>query len=77
MLAPAGAPASRLKVLVLAGRSASEATAVKVSVAFSLMVLLEIGFNAGARFTSFTVTVKVLASLKFGSALSVTRTVIE
>jgi len=65
---------------VLAGRSASVAASAKVKVLFSLMVLVAIAGRTGASFTSFTVTVNVLASLiclllTASGLLSVTRTV--
>src|SRR5437867_12497115 len=48
ILAPAGAPGSRLKVNALAGRSTSVAVLVKVRVLPSLTVLFPIAANTGA-----------------------------
>src|SRR5437764_537199 len=66
MLAPAGAPASRLKVRSWAGTSESVALAVKVSRLSSLPVLFPIGVNTGAEFTSLTIILKVSKSLSGG-----------
>ena len=73
--APAGAPASRLNVFVLAGRSASVAVAVNVSRLPSLTDLLPIAASTGATLTSLTVMLIVSKSLSAGEPLSVTRTV--
>jgi hypothetical protein len=73
---PDGAPASRLYVKVLAGTSPSLAVAVNVKVLPSLIVWLAMAAKTGALFASFTVTVKLLVSLRLGEPLSVTRTVI-
>ena len=76
MAAPAGEPASRLKLKMLVGMSASVALAVNVRVPPLVTALLPMGARTGAEFTSWTSTVKVLASLSGGWPLSVTRTVI-
>ena len=73
MLAPLGAPASRLQVKV--SPSESVAVAVKVSGDSSLMVLFAMAATTGALLTSFTVTVKVCVALFGGCPSSVTRTV--
>jgi len=75
MVAPAGALA-RLKVRVLAGKSASVAAAVKLSVPPSAIVLLARAASTGASFTSLTIMVKVRLSVAGVGASSVTRTVI-
>src|SRR5437867_12737451 len=77
MLAPAGAPGSRLKVRVLAGRSGSVAVFVTTNVLSSLIIWSAGTVNSGARFTSVTTTVKLRASLEGGEPSSVTRTVIR
>src|SRR5437867_4492279 len=71
MLAPAGAPGSRLKVKVLA--SASVAVAVNVRSVPSTRVLSPIGESTGAVLTSFTTIMIVSAALRAGEPLSVTR----
>src|SRR3989442_4906589 len=76
MLAPAGAPGSKLKVSVLAGRSASVAVFVNTNVLSSSMVWSAGTVSTGARFTSATMTVKLRVSLAGGEPLSVTWTVI-
>src|SRR2546425_468993 len=58
IVAPDGAPGSRLNVNVCAGTSASVAVAVKLRSVPSLIVWFEIGFSAGALFTSLTIIVK-------------------
>src|SRR5262245_31366322 len=73
MLAPAGA-SMRLKVRVLAGRSASVAVAVKLSVLPSSVVRAPMAARTGARLTSFTVTVIVSSANRLGLPSSVTRT---
>src|SRR6266550_2053089 len=73
---PAGA-ATKLKVKVLAGRSASLAVFVTVSVLSSVMVWSVGTDSTGALFASVTTTVKLLVSLDWGAPLSVTRTVIR
>ena len=55
MLAPAGAPASRLKLSVLAGSSGSLAVAVKLSVSPSATKRLPIAASTGGWFTSLAV----------------------
>src|SRR2546425_1205692 len=75
MLAPVGAPGSRLKVSTLAGISASLADTLKVNSVPSLIVWLAIAASTGAAFASLTTTLKVLLSLRLGVPLSVTRTV--
>src|SRR5438093_1012151 len=77
MLAPAGAPGSRLKVRVLAGRSGSVAVFVTTNVLSSLIIWSAGTVSSGARFTSVTTTVKLRASLQGGEPSSVTRTVIR
>src|SRR4030067_934960 len=52
MLAPAGAPGSRLKVRVLAGRSGSLAVAAKGSSVSSVTVWFPMAARGGGRFTS-------------------------
>src|SRR5439155_1312308 len=75
MLAPAGAPGSRLKVRVLAGRSGSVAVFVTTNVLSSSIIWSAGTVRTGARFTSVTTTVKLRASLEGGEPLSVTSTV--
>ena len=75
MLAPLGAPASRLNVSVLAGTSASVAEAVNVSRLPSFTDLFPSEASSGATFTSPTVTSIVSKSSRLGVPLSVTRTV--
>src|SRR6266581_3049900 len=75
IVAPAGAPGSRVNVNELAGMSASVAMAVKVSRLPSVTGLSVMGAKTGALFTSLTMTVKLLVSLSGGMPLSVTRTV--
>src|SRR3989442_15189366 len=77
MLAPAGAPGSRLKVRMLAGRSGSVAVFVTTNVLSSLIIWSAGTVRTGARFTSVTTTVKLRASLEGGEPSSVTRTVIR
>src|SRR5438552_9688258 len=66
IVAPAGAPAPRLKNSVFVGKSESVAVAVKLTVWPMKFVRLAIGASTGAVFTSLTVTVKVLVALKAG-----------
>src|SRR5438876_267626 len=73
---PVGAD-TRLKVKVLAGRSASIAVFVAVSVLSSVTVCAAGTVSTGAVFTSLTITVKLLVSLDGGALLTVTRTVIR
>src|SRR5205814_4711004 len=61
IVAPAGAPASRLNANTLDGRSASVATAVNVRRLPSTTDLSPIGARSGARFTSVTWMVNVFA----------------
>src|SRR4029453_11438531 len=75
MLAPEG-PATRLNGRGLAGRSGSGAAAVRVRGLPSLAGWFAMGVSTGGLFTSLTVTVKLLVSLKLGEPLSVTRTLI-
>src|SRR3954470_15771428 len=72
--APVGAPGSKLYVSACAGISLSLAKFVNVSSVPSRTVLLLIAASVGALFTSFTITVNVLVSLRAGVPLSVTRT---
>src|SRR6266566_1221745 len=77
MTAPSGAPESRLKVRLLAGRSESVAVFVTTNV-FSSSIIWSAGtVSTGARFTSVTTTVKLPVSLEGGEPSSVTRTVIR
>src|SRR5439155_11530853 len=73
---PAGAD-SRLKVSVLAGRSASVAVLVRTNVVSSLTVRLVGTLSTGGVFTSLTTTVKLSLTLNGGEPLSVTCTVIR
>ena len=59
MLAPFGAPGSRLKVSTFAGKSGSVAVAIKVSSDVSSTVWLGKAPTTGGEFTSMTVIVKV------------------
>src|SRR5439155_8096877 len=73
---PLGAE-TKLKVNVLAGRSASLAELVTVSVLSSATVRSVGTASTGALFASLTTTVKLLVSLDSGTPLSVTFTVIR
>src|SRR5882672_966097 len=73
MIAPAGAPGSRLKVRLCAGRSGSVAVAVKVRFEPAVTVLLPMVASTGGRFTSLTVMVMISKALVTGEPLSVTR----
>src|SRR5204863_321004 len=73
---PVGA-ATRPKLSVLAGRSASLAVLVTTRVLSSLIVWSAGTASTGALFTSRTTTVKLLVALRGGAPLSVTRTVIK
>ncbi len=73
--APAGNPASRENVSVLAGRSGSAAVAVNASASSSLTVLFPGFVTVGDEFTSFTLTVIASKSLSVGVPLSVARIV--
>ena len=77
IVAPAGDGATSENVSVLAGRSGSVPAGCSETRAPSLTVSGPGTLNTGGRFTSFTWTVKVLASLSAGEPLSVTRTVME
>src|SRR5437773_12204677 len=68
---PLGAE-TKLKVNVLAGRSASLAELVTVSVLSSVTVRSVGTVSTGASFTSLTITLKLLVALKGGTPLSVT-----
>src|SRR5439155_25534537 len=67
---------TKLKVNVLAGRSASLALFVTVSVLSSDTVRSVSTISTGALFTSLTITVKLLVALNAGTPLSITRVVI-
>src|SRR5206468_834098 len=73
---PAGAD-TRLNVNVLAGRSASLAVFVTVSVLSSVTVRSVVTFSTGALFASVTTTVKLLVSLSFPTRRSSDLTVIR
>ena len=75
MLAPAGAPASRLNLKRFVGMSASVAVAVNVNVPPLVTALFPMGARTGVKFTSLTTTLKVFVSVRGGVPLSVTRTV--
>src|SRR2546421_11670737 len=68
MVMPAGELA-RAKVKLLAGRSASVAVAFTLSDVCSLIVWSAGTVNTGARFTSLTVTLNVLVTLRAGTPL--------
>src|SRR5437667_4633759 len=74
-LAPSGADTSS-KEMALAGTSGSVALLVTTSVASPWITLLAT-VSTGARFTSLTMTVKLLVSLRAGTPLSVTFTLIR
>src|SRR5437870_715126 len=76
MVIPAGGE-SRLNVSVLAGMSGSAAVLVSTNVLSSLMDWFGGTVRTGGRFTSLTMTVKLLVSLRAGTPLSVTFTVIR
>ena len=76
MLAPAGAPGSKLNVSVFAGRSSSVAVFVTTNVLSSLIIWFAGTVSTGARFTSVTTTVKLPVSLEGAEPPSVTSTVI-
>src|SRR5207245_11165986 len=69
MLAPAGAPGSRLKVRVLAGRSVSVAVFVTTNVLSSSIIWSAGTVSTGARFTSVTTTLKLRVSLAGGEQI--------
>src|SRR5438132_729764 len=73
---PAGAD-SRLKFSALTGRSGSVAVFVTINVLNSLIVWFAGTISTGARFTSLTITVKLLVALNGGEPLSVTRMVMR
>ena len=75
IVAPADAPAPRLKSSEFVGKSESVAVAVKLTVWPMKFVRLAIGASPGALFTSLTVTVKELVALRAGAPLSVTMVV--
>src|SRR5580765_5164420 len=77
MLAPLGAPGSKLKFSVLAGRFASVAVFVTTNVLNSLIIWSAGTVSRGAWFTSATTTMKLRVSLEGGEPSSVTRTVIR
>src|SRR5678815_2698223 len=72
-VSPVG-PLTRAKVSVLAGRSASVAVALALNATSSLIVWSAGSVSSGATFTSLTVRVKLLVTLKDGVPLSVTLT---
>src|SRR6266699_1878860 len=72
---PLGAE-TKLKVNVLAGRSASLAELVTVRVLSSVTVRSVGTVSTGAPFTSLTITLKLLVALNGGTPLSVTMVVI-
>src|SRR5205823_5057532 len=72
-----GGPESRLKVRLLAGRSASLAVFVTVNVLSSGIVWSGGTVRVGELLSSVTTTVKDFVSLSAGVPLSVTRTVIR
>src|SRR5262245_5460935 len=74
MVAPLGG-ATRMKVSVFAGTSASKAVAVTDKVLPSLIVSFGRAASTGAELVSLTITVKLFALLKPGVPLSVTRIV--
>src|ERR1043166_6216617 len=74
--APVGAPGSRLKLRVWAGRSESDALTVKVIGLPSGEVVVVTGVMFGGLFTFATVTLKLLLSVFTGDPLSVTLIVI-
>src|SRR5947208_2024653 len=77
MMAPAGAPGSKLKVRVLAGRSGSVAVFVSTKV-FSSSIIWSAGtVSTGARFTSLSLHDALPISLEGGEPSSVTSTVIR
>src|SRR6185369_13831942 len=71
MVNPVG-PLTRANVSESAGRSASVAVALAVKATSSLRVWLAGTVSTGATFTSLTVRVKLLVTLKAGVPLSVT-----
>src|SRR5437660_3547895 len=77
MLAPEGAPGSRVKVNVCAGRSGSVTVAKKLSVVSAETVQFIGKVSTGREFTSLTATERIFVSLRGGVPLSVTVTEIE
>src|SRR5438093_2400305 len=77
MVAPMGALGPRVKVSLLGGSSGSEALFVIVSNDPGRIICGGTGAMSGALFTSLTIMLKLLMSLKAGTALSVTCTVIR
>ena len=75
MLAPTGAPGSRLKLKCCAGKSESDALTVKLMLVSSAIERFAIVGTIGALFTLFTVTLKLLLSVNVGEPLSETRIV--
>src|SRR5207302_8608798 len=73
MVAPVGAPGSKLNASVCTGRSVSDALTVNVTVVFSGRVRELIGCTIGGLFTLLTVTLKVLLSVSVGEPLEDTR----
>src|SRR6185436_12286237 len=67
-------PLTRAKVRLFAGRSASVAVALALKATSSLIVWLGGTVSTGTRFTSLTVRVKLLVTLKAGVPLSLTLT---
>ena len=76
-VAPMGALGPRVKVSLLGGSSGSEALFVIVSNDPGRIICGGTGAMSGALFTSLTIMLKLLMSLKAGTALSVTCTVIR
>src|SRR6185295_16051434 len=76
MAAPAGAPESRVKVSICAGRSGSEAVALKLRRVWAGTVQSLWNEMDGGEFTSLTVTVNGLDPLRGGAPSSVATTVI-
>src|SRR3954465_8558250 len=75
LLAPIGAPASRLQVSACAGKSGSVAELVKLSKAPSSTYMSPSAVSAGGEFTSSTTPLVVTAAPMGGEPLSVTRIV--
>src|SRR6185369_16052616 len=77
-IAPAGdtvnpvGPLTKAKTRVCTGRSASVAAALALKATSSLMVASSGTVSTGATFSSLTVRVKLLVTLRFGVLLSVT-----
>src|SRR6266540_1740905 len=75
IVAPAGAPAPRLKSSEFVGKSESVAVAVKFTAWPMKFVRLAIGASTGGAFDSVTITWKLFVRLKGGEPLSKTCTV--